>query len=92
MLRTPHGARRYNDPVLLTYAAAQSDAFAHADIAEAEVVGEVYAEVRQMSATKTMMTFQRCRRCSAARASRTSTRRRNPRNSGCPERRTYDDL
>lgn len=58
MLRTPHGARRYNDPVLLTYAAAQSDAFAHADIAEAEVVGEVYAEVRQMSATKTMMTFQ----------------------------------
>ena len=58
MLRTPHGARRYNDLIQLTYAAATSDAFAHADIAAAAVVGEVYAEVRQMSATQTMMTFQ----------------------------------
>lgn len=58
MLRTPNGARRYNDLIQLTRAEATSDEFAHASIGRPAVVGEVYAEVRQISATKTMMTFQ----------------------------------
>ena len=58
MLRTPHGARRYNDLIQLTWSEATADEFAHAEIGEPEVVLEVYAEVRQMSSTKTMLTFQ----------------------------------
>ena len=57
-MRRPRGARRYNDLIQLTWAEARADEFAHASIGEPEVVLECYAEVRQMSATKTMLTFQ----------------------------------
>lgn len=57
-MRTPRGARRYNDLVQLTMTRAVHDEFAHASFGETEVVLEVYAEVRQMSSTKTMLTFQ----------------------------------
>ena len=42
MLRDSQGARRYNEPI----------------VAEPSDLVTVYASVRQMSATKTMMTFQ----------------------------------
>lgn len=58
MLRNSKGARRYNDRITLTWAEAVSDEFGHAHIGAAAPVLEVYAEVRQMSATKTMLTFQ----------------------------------
>lgn len=57
-MRSPRGARRYNDLIQLTWAEATTDVFAHAAIGEPEVVLELYAEVRQMSSTKTMLTFQ----------------------------------
>ena len=57
-LRTPKGARRYNDRITLTKATAVVDEFSHAAIAAPVPVLEVYAEVRQMSSTKTMLTFQ----------------------------------
>ena len=57
-LRTSKGARRYNDRITLTKSVAYADEFAHANIAEVNPVLEVYAEVRQMSSTKTMLTFQ----------------------------------
>ena len=57
-LRNPRGARRYNDRIQLTYAKATQDRFGHALVGEAVPVLEVPAEVRQMSSTKTMMTFQ----------------------------------
>lgn len=55
---TTYGARRYNDRITLTKVTATVDTFGHAAIGEPVAVTEVYAEVRQMSATKTMMTFQ----------------------------------
>lgn len=58
MLRNPRGARRYNDVVTLTRTTAQKDEFGHASISTPVPVLDVYAEVRQMSATKTMLTFQ----------------------------------
>ena len=58
MLRNPKGARRYNDLITLTMATAVVDEFAHATIGTPVPVLEVYAEVRQMSSTKTMLTFQ----------------------------------
>jgi len=57
-MRNPRGARRYNDLIQLTWSEATADEFAHAEIGEPEVVLELYAEVRQMSSTKTMLTFQ----------------------------------
>ena len=57
-LRTPRGARRYNDRITLTRSVAVADEFGHANIGEPVPVLEVYAEVRQMSSTKTMLTFQ----------------------------------
>ena len=57
-MRSPRGARRYNDLIQLTWSEAVYDQFAHASIGEPEVVLELYAEVRQMSSTKTMLTFQ----------------------------------
>lgn len=57
-LRTSKGARRYNDRIVLTKSQAVYDQFAHADIGDAVPVLEVWAEVRQMSSTKTMLTFQ----------------------------------
>ena len=58
MLRNPKGARRYNDLITLTRANVVYDEFAHASVGDAVPVLEVYAQVRQMSATKTMLTFQ----------------------------------
>ena len=57
-MRSPRGARRYNDLIQLTWTDAMSDVYGHPDIREPEVVLEQYAEVRQMSSTKTMLTFQ----------------------------------
>lgn len=57
-LRNSKSARRYNDRITLTRAVAVVDAYGHASIGEPQPVLEVYAEVRQMSATKTMLTFQ----------------------------------
>lgn len=58
MLRNSKGARRYNDRITLTWSDAISDEFGHAHICGPVPVIDVYAEVRQMSATKTMLTFQ----------------------------------
>ena len=58
MLRIAQGARRYNERVMLTQAEAVRDDFGHPSFAEPVDVLEVYAYVRQMSASKTMMTFQ----------------------------------
>ena len=57
-MRNARGARRYNDLIQLTQAEVVSDEFGHASFGDAEVVLSLYAEVRQMSATKTMLTFQ----------------------------------
>ena len=57
-LRTSKGARRYNDRITLTRSVAVVDYFGHAAIGDPADVLQVWAEVRQMSATKTMMTFQ----------------------------------
>jgi hypothetical protein len=57
-IREHRGARRYNDLIQLTWAEATADEFGHASFGEPEVVLELYAEVRQMSSTKTMLTFQ----------------------------------
>lgn len=57
-LRSPRGARRYNDRITLTWAETAADGFAHPDVAEPVPVLDVWAEVRQMSATKTMLSFQ----------------------------------
>lgn len=57
-LRNPRGARRYNDRIMLTRSTAYVDRFGHAHVGEPVDVLEVYAEVRQMSSTKTMLTFQ----------------------------------
>lgn len=58
MLRQAQGARRYNERITLTQAEAVVDEYGHAAFADAVDVSEVYAQVRQMSASKTMMTFQ----------------------------------
>jgi len=57
-MRNPRGARRYNDLIQLTWTEAVVDEFSHASIGAPVVVLELYAEVRQMSSTKTMLTFQ----------------------------------
>lgn len=43
---------------MLTMASAVVDEYGHASLGEAQDVLEVYAYVRQMSSSKTMMTFQ----------------------------------
>ena len=58
MLRDSQGARRYNEPIVLTMADAIVDEYGHASFTEPRDLVTVYAYVRQMSATKTMMTFQ----------------------------------
>ena len=58
MRREPQNARRFNDRITLTRTTATDDDFGHASISAPVPVLEVYAQVRQMSATKTMMTFQ----------------------------------
>lgn len=57
-LRNPRGARRYNDRIRLTWAGTTYDRFGHANIGTPATVLELPAEVRQMSSTKTMLTFQ----------------------------------
>lgn len=58
MRRNPQNARRFNYLIQLTKATVTTDDMGHASIGDSEVVLELYAQVRQMSATKTMMTFQ----------------------------------
>lgn len=57
-LRQSYNARRYNERIVLTYASAVVDDYGHASLGEAEPVLEVYAYVRQMSASKVLATFQ----------------------------------
>lgn len=57
-MRIPHGARRYNDRITLMRSDAVVDAFGHASVSSPQKVMECFAQVRQMSAAKTMMTFQ----------------------------------
>lgn len=58
MLREPKRARRYNEPIILLKAAASFDDYSHIALAAPVEVGKAYAYVRQMSATKTALTFQ----------------------------------
>lgn len=57
-LRESKGARRYNQRITLTWSQAVVDEYGHQSLSEPTDVLEVYAYVRQMSANKTMMTFQ----------------------------------
>ena len=57
-LGSAKGARRYNDRVTLVRYPIEEDEFGHAKYGTAVKVLDVFAEVRQMSATKTMLTFQ----------------------------------
>lgn len=57
-LRYGKGARRYNDRVTLVRYPAVEDEFGHVRFGDPVKVLDVFAEVRQMSATKTMLTFQ----------------------------------
>lgn len=57
-LRSAKGARRYNDRVTLVRYPIEEDEFGHAKYGTAVKVLDVFAKVRQMSATKTMLTFQ----------------------------------
>lgn len=52
------GARRFSERIVLTRAEVVVDDFGHAAVGEAVDVLTIYAEVRQMSAVKSMMTFQ----------------------------------
>lgn len=58
MLRQSTGARRYNDRITLMYSESVVDSYGHMSVKEPVKVLDCYAYVRQMSATKTMMTFQ----------------------------------
>lgn len=55
---TSYGTRRYNTLITLTWADAVVDEYGHASFDKPVDVVQVYASVEQMSATKTMMTFQ----------------------------------
>ena len=57
-LRQSYGARRYNELITLTLSQVAADEFGHASFSTPVDVLEVYAYVDQMSATKSMMTFQ----------------------------------
>ena len=58
MRREPHNARRFNDLITLTRTSVSVDSMSHLEVGTPVPVLEVYAQVRQMSATKTMLTFQ----------------------------------
>lgn len=58
MLRNPTQARRYTQPIELLYAAPSVDEYGHVSLGAPEPVLSAFAHVEQMSATKTMMTFQ----------------------------------
>ena len=55
---TTYGTRRYNERIALTYSEVVVDDYGHASFAAPQVVLEVYASVQQMSASKSLMTFQ----------------------------------
>lgn len=57
-MRQAQGARRYNTLVTLTYSEKVTDDFGHASYDDPIDIADVYVSVEQMSATKTMMTFQ----------------------------------
>ena len=57
-LRDTYNARRYNEKIVLTYSAPVEDDYGHQSFGDAVEVLEVYAYVRQMSASKTLLTFQ----------------------------------
>lgn len=57
-LREPKGARRFNDLITLTKTPVVYDEFHHASFGAPKDVMDVWAQVRQMSSTKTMQTFQ----------------------------------
>lgn len=57
-IRDSRNARRYNTRITLTRSEQVVDEYGHASMGEPVDVMEVYAFVEQMSATKTMMTFQ----------------------------------
>lgn len=52
------GARRFSERIVLTRAEVVVDDYGHAAVGQPVDVLTVYAEVRQMSAVKSMMTFQ----------------------------------
>ena len=58
MLREPKGARCYNDRITLLRSEAVVDEYGHASVSSPQKVMDCFAQVRQMSAAKTMMTFQ----------------------------------
>lgn len=58
MLRQSTGARRYNDMITLMRADSVVDDYGHMSVGEPVKVMDCHAYVRQMSSTKTMMTFQ----------------------------------
>lgn len=58
MRRNPQNSRRFNDRITLTRTTATVDSMSHLEVSDPVAVLEVYAQVRQMSATKTMLTFQ----------------------------------
>lgn len=55
---TTYGTRRYNERITLTFSEVVVDEFGHASFSTPVDVVDVYAYVDQMSATKSMMTFQ----------------------------------
>lgn len=57
-VRDKYGARRYNEQVTLTRALIVTDDYGHASLSEPVELLQAYASVRQMSAQKTMATFQ----------------------------------
>ena len=57
-MRQAQGARRYNTLVTLTYSEKVTDEFGHASYGDPIDIADVYVSAEQMSATKTMMTFQ----------------------------------
>ena len=58
MLGRGKGGRAYQHTITLTKAEAVVDDFGHASFGAAAMVADVFASVQQMSASKTMMTFQ----------------------------------
>lgn len=57
-LRTPQGARLYNESVTLAKRSTTTDEFGHASLGEPVPVLKLYAAVRQMSAGTATNTFQ----------------------------------
>lgn len=58
MIQEARGFRQYNEPLTLTFAEVTVDEYGHRAVGEPVDVLTVFASVRRMSATKTMLTFQ----------------------------------